>query len=349
MASNYGLDGVEALREAANAVGLVTDEALASTDARADLALVTPGGDRVMVALKRFSLVSAEGLQERIGQWNRRLPGTTVGVVVADRVTHEAREILRAAGWGWLDLRGHLHIVGRGVFVDVDVPALRVASTRSSPLVGRVGIEVAAALLMDPSAQVGIRSLAGLLNRAPSSVSDVLSSMQSAGLVDDQRRPVLPELFWELADRWDPLDADMQAIPSPGRGAVNDALKLGLDDVETTTGWALTDTVAAATYGAPVSVRSDHPRDFYVPDQATLRRAVHLLGAAPDRAGRAATLRVAPVPMICSRRVDATAWAKEEWPLVQPLFVALDLARDPGRGREVLNAWTPTEPWHRVW
>jgi hypothetical protein len=235
------------------------------------------------------------------------------------------------------------------VFVDAAVPPLRETSTRSSPLAGRVGIEVAAALLMDPSAQVGIRSLAGLLNRAPSSVSDVVSRMQSAGLVDDQRRPVLPALFWELADRWDPLHADIHAIPSPGGGAVNDALKLGLDDVETMTGWALTDTVAAAIYGAPVSVRSDHPRDFYVPDQATLRRAVHLLGAAPDRAGRAATVRVAPVPMICSRRVDATAWTNEEWPLVQPLFVALDLARDPGRGREVLNAWTPTEPWHRVW
>lgn len=349
MAFNYGLDGVEALREAVSAVGLVTDEGLANGGTRSDLDLVIPGGDRVMVALKRVSLVSAEGLAERLGRWNRELSGSTVGVVVADRVTREAREILRAAGWGWLDLRGHLHIAGQGVFVDADVPPLREGSTRSSPLAGRVGIEVAAAVLMDPSAKVGIRSLAGSLNRAPSSVSDVLSSMQSAGLVDGQRKPALPELFWELADRWQSLHADIQATPSPGRGAVNDALKVGFDDVETTTGWALTDTVAAATYGAPVSVRSDHPRDFYVPDQAALRRAVHLLGAAADRASRAASVRVAPVPMICSRRVDATGWANEEWPLAQPLFVALDLAQDRGRGREILNAWTPTEPWHRVW
>lgn len=75
MASNYGLDGVEALREAANAVGVATDKALASTDTRADLALVTPGGDRLMVALKRFSLVSAEGLQERIGQMEPTFAG----------------------------------------------------------------------------------------------------------------------------------------------------------------------------------------------------------------------------------------------------------------------------------
>jgi hypothetical protein len=34
--------------------------------------------------------------------------------------------------------------------------------------------------------------------------------------------------------------------------------------------------MAAAAYGAPVGVRSDHPLDFYVPDGAALRRAVHL-------------------------------------------------------------------------
>lgn len=53
--------------------------------------------------------------------------------------------------------------------------------------------------------------------------------------------------------------------------------------------------------------------------------------------------------MICSRRVDATGWANEIWPLAQPLFVALDLAQDPGRGREILADWTPPEQWHRVW
>lgn len=29
--------------------------------------------------------------------------------------------------------------------------------------------------------------------------------------------------------------------------------------------------------------------------------------------------------------------------------VALDLAQDTGRGREILDAWTPDERWTRVW
>ena len=173
--------------------------------------------------------------------------------------------------------------------------------------------------------------------------------MQSAGLVDGQRRPEVPELFWALSARWRPAEAFVASIPSAGRGAVNDALRLGFDDVEATTGWALSDTVAAALYGAPVSSRSDHPRDFYVPDQAVLRRAVHVLGLANDRSSRAATIRVGPVPMVCSRRVDASVWANQEWPLAHPLFVALDLAQDPDRGTEILQAWTPPEPWRRVW
>ena len=348
-----GLDGAAALMEAAAAVGLVAEVALAARDAGADVVLVTPAGDRVPVVIKRVSLVSADGLRERIDGWKRGPSAGdalgVVGVVVADRITGEARELLTAAGWGWLDLRGHLRIVGNGLFVDADVVALREAARRSSPLAGRVGLEVAALLLLEPTTQWGIRSIAGALGRAPSSISEIVSSMQSAGLVDGQRRPEVPELFWALSARWRSAETFVASIPSAGGGAVHDALRLGFDDVEATTGWALSDTVAAALYGAPVSSRSDHPRDFYVPDQAVLRRAAHVLGEANDRSSRAATIRVAPVPMVCSRRVDATAWANQEWPLAQPLFVALDLAQDPDRGTEILQAWTPPEPWRRVW
>jgi hypothetical protein len=126
-------------------------------------------------------------------------------------------------------------------------------------------------------------------------------------------------------------------------------LHLGLDDIESTVGWALTDTVAAAHYGAPVSMRADHPPDFYVPDQSTLRRAVRLLGPATTPAERTGRIRVAPVPLVCARRVDGTTWANESWPLANPVFVALDLAQDPGRGREILDMWTPGKSWHRVW
>jgi hypothetical protein len=35
--------------------------------------------------------------------------------------------------------------------------------------------------------------------------------------------------------------------------------------------------------------------------------------------------------------------------LAHPLFVALDLAADPGRGREILDGWTPPADVARVW
>lgn len=344
-----GLDGVHALGDAVSSVGLSME--VNPGDSGVDLNLKNPAGGVVPVEVKRLSLASVDGLPRRLADWSKRLPPETIGVIVADRVTADARDVLNAAGWGWLDLRGHLHLAGAGLFVDVDVPALRPSPARSSPLAGRVGLEVASLLLLSPEQPAAVRQIAGRLGRAASSVSEVLTSMRSAGLLGEDRRPTVPELFWELARRWSPpAYADVQAVPSPSTGtdggSAEQALRLGFHDVETTTGWALTDTMAAAAYGAPVGARSDYPPDFYVPDQTTLRRAVHLLGAAHDRDSRAATGRVAPVPLVCARRVDAP---DVTWPLAQPLFVALDLAQDPGRGREVLEGWNPPDGTPRVW
>jgi len=341
MSATTGVDGVQVLWDAVSSVGLGIG--VTPADSTVDLVITNPAGGRVMVEIKRLSLASVDTLPRRLADWKRKLAPEAVGVVVADRVTAEARDVLSAAGWGWLDLRGHLHLAGAGLFVDVDVPGLRPTPARSGPLAGRVGREVAALLLLSPDQPAAVRQIAGTLSRAASSVSEVLTSMRTAGLIGDGRRPAVPELFWELARRWSPpAHADVQAVPSPStgpvEGTIDEALRLGFQDVETTTGWALTDTMAAAAYGAPVGVRSDYPPDFYVPDESTLRRAVHLLGAERDRESRSATVRVAPVPLVCTRRVDAP---DQMWPLAQPLFVALDLAQDPGRGCEVLEGWDP--------
>ena len=101
-------------------------------------------------------------------------------------------------------------------------------------------------------------------------------------------------------------------------------------------------------YGAPLAVRADQLLDFYVPDQVTARRAIALLGAASSRSQARCAVRVAPVPAVCGHRVDL-ATNPFEWPLAHPLFVALDLAQDAGRGREILDAWTPPDRWARVW
>lgn len=350
MGGSVAIEGVEALRDALVAVGLdAHGPSPTGDDHGVDLIVTSPAGGRVLIRLKRVSLASTDGLNRRLASWRHPGPDNAVGVVVADRVTSEARALLEAAGWGWFDLRGHLHIAGEGLFIDTDLPALRGRPGRVDPIAGHVGVEVAAQLLLNPDEPAAVRRIARSIGRAPSSVSQVLASMHKAGLVDDGRRPVVPELFWELAAHWHPSAADIQSLPSPGDGAVNHALRLGFENVEETIGWALTDTLAAVAYGAPVSARSDQPPDFYVPDAATLRRAVKLLGEAGNHNRRAATVRVAPVAFICSRRVDASSWGNEFWPLAQPLFVALDLARDPGRGREILESWTPGDRGRRVW
>jgi hypothetical protein len=121
-----------------------------------------------------------------------------------------------------------------------------------------------------------------------------------------------------------------------------------MDDAANTPGWALTDTAAAAAYGAPVAFRAGQRIDFLVPDESVVRRATTLLGAAESVSKARATIRIAPVPSIVRRRIDLDT-GPVAWPLAHPLFVALDLAQDVGRGREILDAWTPDERWPRVW
>ena len=344
-----GAQGVEELRDAAAAVGLVAEPA--STDDGVDLVLVTPTGGRILTQVKRVSLASVDTLDRQLVRRHVHSHHSPVVVLVADRVTEQARQRLREAGWSWLDLRGHLHLSGAGLFVDAEIPSLKKASGSPAPFTGSVSQEVAAFLLLEPARPASIREIARTINRSPSSVSAAIAGMRDAALVDKHQKPAIPQLFWELADRWHPASMDVEKCPSPTvtgvSGANNDALRLGLDNIETTTGWALTDTSAAAAYGAAVAARSDHPPDFYVPDQAVMRRALHLLGSASSHETRAATIRVAPFALICARRVDLSS---ETWPLARPLFVALDLAQDPDRGREVLAGWTPPQKvGPRVW
>ncbi|MEV4639371.1 hypothetical protein AB0J80_18665 [Actinoplanes sp. NPDC049548] len=348
MASAADVRGVAELREAATTIGLGV--APAPNDSGADLVLISPGGGRTLVQVKRMSLVAAEAVGRTLLQQDG---GTNepLLVLVADRVTEAARQLLREAGFSWLDLRGHLHLVHAELFIDADVPKLKAASAIGPALAGRVSQEVAALLLLEPARPASVRQIARTLDRSPSSVSQALTKMRSAALIDDQLKPMIPHLFWELAERWQSVPTDLHGHPAPVTSGevsvVNEALRLGLANAGATIGWALSDTVAAAAYGAPLAARSDHPPDFYVPDQAVVRRALHLLGPAANHETRGATIRVAPLAMVCASRVKL---ADEAWPLARPLFVALDLARDPDRGRAVLDGWTPPpEAGPRVW
>lgn len=316
-------------------------------DATTDLVLHL-GGARIPVEVKRWALFPEHAV--RINPvFHQHADPSVLRIVVADRISTEARRALQDVGWGWLDLRGTLHVQGHGILIHTQVPSAWERPGPRNPLAAPAGLAVACALLSGPTDQHTVRGLARRLDRSPSTVSEILKALKDESLVDTRTNRPTSELFWSVADVWPGKRVSLAGVPGPGMRPVSDALQLGLDDVETTIGWALTDTLAAAAYGAPVAARADQPADYFVPTDALLRRARTLLGVALSPGEVRATVRVAPVPDVCGRRVDATKWSAEAWPLAAPLFVALDLAQDAGRGREILNDWDPPEGWTRVW
>ncbi|WP_127499919.1 ArsR family transcriptional regulator [Actinoplanes solisilvae] len=315
-----------------------------ASDAGVDLILDT-GGVRLALQVKRRALVTDSVAEQAL---RTLAPHAEALLIVADRVTETARKILTTRQAGYYDLRGRLALRADGVVIDAEVAPLRERSGRTSPLSGKVGLEIAANLLMRPQRETAVRDLARQLGRSASTVSEVLSALRREGMVDAKNAVTDSRLFWLVADRWATPRTYLAQLPPPGDAALSQALRLGVVDVEHETGWALTDSAAAAAYGAPVAFRSGQALDFYVPDQTVQRRAATLLGAASTPAQARATVRIAPAPAVVQSRVHLDA-NPMEWPLAHPLFVALDLAQDVGRGREILDNWTPGEGWSRVW
>jgi len=339
-------EAISLLEEALEAAGALTAHPEPG-DASADLVLVL-GTTRVAVQVKRWAVFPEHAVRANPAFRQQEDP-SAVRIVVADRIGKEARQALQEVGWGWLDLRGTLHVQGPGILVHAQVPSAWERPGPRDPLAAPAGLAVACAMLSSPADEHTVRGLARRLSRSPSTVSEVLKALKDDSLVEGATNRPTSELFWSVVDVWSGKRVSLAGGPEPGKGPVNEALQLGFDDVEGTVGWALTDTLAAAVYGAPVAARADQPADYFVPTDALLRRARTLLGIASTPGEVRATVRVAPVPEVCERRVDAAGWSLEERPLAAPLFVALDLAQDVGRGREILNAWNPPEGWARVW
>jgi DNA-binding transcriptional ArsR family regulator len=337
------VDAEALLIDALAQVGVQTRATMGASDQGIDLVL-DPGG--VEVQVKHRALVTGDDARRLLRE--TLLPPHRVLLVVADRVTEDARAVLTGHHAGYLDLRGHLAMRSATIVIDVDVEPVSGRAERTNALNGTVGLEVATALLMNPAEGTAVRELARKLTRSASTVSEILAALRGAGLVDERHRVEGTELFWQVAERWPSGRMDLVRLPMPGDATLARSLRLGLDDTEQTTGWALTDSAAAAAYGAPLAVGAAQPLDFYVPDQGTARRATTLLGTAPSRAEARFAIRIAPVRAACSHRIELAS-SPFEWPLAHPVFVALDLAQDAGRGREVLADWTPPERWTRVW
>jgi DNA-binding transcriptional ArsR family regulator len=254
-------------------------------------------------------------------------PAGQMPVLVADRITAHARDRLAEAGWGWFDRRGHLRLRSPGLLVDTNVSlTTRERKAPEEPIRGRAGIAIAYRLLSHPDEPVSTtRSGLGF---APSTISEALSRLRDAGLIDDIGFAVTPELFWALADRWAPERTWLAEQPDP--------------KASDTAGWCVTGTVAAAELGAPVVSTGAAP-DFYVPGPVVVTIAARRYGVARDASVAAASIAVAPTSAVTD---EVLSPAHQPWPLAHPVAIALDLAQDRARGREILEDWSPPE---RVW
>jgi len=332
-------DAVTALSEALGRIGVVTNVLatdLAAGEERVD-AVVEAAGQRFDVEVKSVVTAAHGELLARSATRDSPL------IVVADRIAADAKRSLRDAGINYFDRRGELRMVSPPLFVDTLVEsALPMAGSRGGSLDSQVAKEVAIACLLTPDQPHGIREIARYIDRAPSAVSSAMARLRDDGLLTSAGEATVPDLFHALLVVWRRQAVLLARLPGTGDREAH-RLGLGLDEPEDSTGWALTDTRAAASWGIPIVAAGDYSPDFYVPSESALRAARSHLGEATNPASRACTAAVAPIRLACLRRADHSQTTGEQWPVANHIVVALDIAQDQARGLEALERWQPEE------
>ena len=250
-------------------------------------------------------------------------------VVIADRISEAGRSVLREAGWGWLDRRGHLRIWAPGLRLETPFEPPDRRPTRVGNPWTTVGLEVAVAALCDPDAPVTARRIAEVIGRSVGATHEMVGRFTELGLVGQRTRlALLPELFWETAAQWP--DGGWTALPIP-----IDDLAAHVD----TTDLIRVDERAATLGGARIAAAGDLPARVYVPSTQMLRRARALADRSEgDDQPTRCWVREAPVnwlPTMDEHPPDAD----HPWWVAHPIVSALRLAADPARGREIVEDW----------
>ena len=304
---------------------------------------ILAGRRRVPVTLHSMAVASASSVATRIADATPR----TLHLLVADRISRDARVLLDAAGWGWLDRRGELALrAGDNYLIRSHITPRRgpAHGVARGPIRSRAGIAYLAAALERPDETPVLRAVARRAGLSHVALSNARVSLTGAGLLDEDGRSLESVSFEALAESWAPEVFAVAVAPQPENAEI-----LGLHgDDPMARGWALTDTLAAIAWGAHITVSADYPPDFYVPTRRDLDRALHVLGRVDDFTTRAATVTIGPVPFATDHRYEMP---DSDWLLTHPLYAALAIARDLARGPELLAAWTPSGPegFSRSW
>ncbi len=298
-------------------------EALRTTglDVREVDGALTVDGTRLALHIVRRAHPTPADLRQVVEEQRGRHPA----LVVADRISQPGRDILRDAGWGWLDRRGHLRVWTPGVRLEVPFAAPGDEPVRRGNPWTTVGLEVALASLISPTEPVTARRVAPRIGRSVGATHEVIARFVEVGLVGRSTHlPLLPELFWETAGHWP--DDDWAALPvdiSELADSVGGDALLRVDGRAATLG------------GARIPATGDAPARCYVTSAGALRRARRLADAERDTR--------------CWVRRPPTGWlpdnpdhpptAAHPWRVAHPMLCALRLAADPARGREIVEDW----------
>lgn len=332
---------VAALREAIAAIGL-PEGADPHAGAGPDVVLARPDGSVMTIEVKAAALPSFDWVDKLVVDSDHI-------IVVADQIPNGVRERLNAEGIAWLDRRGHLRLVRDGLFIDADIPRSERSTTsraERAPIAGRSGLAAAAALLMRPDDPMGVSEVARFASLNASSISRAMAQLADAQLAEQvgrgRYRPLVPELFWALADVW-PRGRTTTGL------AISDLGRRELRAIEDDTeaiGWAMAGERGGVAWGAPLVLTGDYPPLLYVPDDQAIRTALALRPATSEPSNiPTITLAVDPTGLIVSHRHRSRP---DEVPLAHPLFCALDLTAT-SRDREALEQWNPPEGFTRVW
>jgi len=245
-----------------------------------------------------------------------------VGVVeVADRVPDWRRTELRERGWGWLDRRGHLRIWAPKVKIELPFDAGSVGPRLRRS--GDVRLEVALWALTHPGEKLAVRRVARGIERSQAQVSTVVSAWVEDGLVDRDRIADDAGLLWSLVDWW-PRDGWIRASDDDLRQA-------------NATEWAVdVSDQLAVEQGAQIGIGADTAAGHrYIGDPAAWKRLHRLVTGRDDHSSS-----TPPPPQPRHRcRPSPTRWLPHLGDEVHPIVIALRLAADGQRGREIVETW----------
>lgn len=199
--------------------------------------------------------------------------------------------------------------------------------SRVDPLAGKVVAGVSATALSSyPRPIPGVRELARQLDATPGGVSLAVRRLVSAGLLTRTHRAAVPKMFDEAARNWAPTWVACSTVPEPEDGLV------------------AVGTLAAAHVGAPVAARDQTPVELLATTDSQLRRIRRTQAPLFANTIPAALVALAPSPVFT---IPSDLEAEVAGHLAaHQVIVALTIALDEGRGREILDNWNVDD---RVW